>query len=163
MNIKFALPLLTCALAGCQTTPIYQGPSTASFSKVDIKATGLEPHAAYPNDMLWVDVLDGSTQASLGSLRITLNNPHAQIALDQGKSFLLRFHSVQSHFGGFSACGADVPLAVGDGERFVIDYTTRKWTCTMTASRAKGGGELIRFATIDGKIGGVQFEAKVVR
>jgi hypothetical protein len=163
LKAQYILFLFLASLVGCSSVPTYQGPQTQDSPQVDVTAVGLMYHAAFPNDMVWLWVLDAAAGTVLGSIRITHDKPQTSISLDHDKAFLLRFSSVQSHFGGYSSCGADVPLTPKRGERFSVIYSTEKWRCHMEASLLTAGGGKTRVAFVEGGVGGVQYEARVVR
>lgn len=142
---------------------MYKGSGSQASSAVDIKAEGIKTHGAYPNDVVWIQVLDGTRTTNLGAVKLTTDAPSASFTLDHDKTFILRLHSVESHFGGFSSCAGDVPLSVKANERYVITYSTVKTSCRILAAKTTGSAPLVEISETTGSIGGVQFSATVTR
>ena len=151
-------------LAGCASGK-YSGPSTNANSQVTFRASGLQKHAAYPDDRLVVRIFLGKDDqgTKLGAAPIlSADRLSLDVKLDQGVEYTIRFTSFESHLGGYSSCDVYVPFTPTK-DAYKIDYHTRKTDCDAVITRVDQQGQSSMILAASNVAGGTQSTGKVIR
>lgn len=161
---KILIPILVI-LTGCATQ--YPGPRSDSNSQVFVKASGLHPHPAYPDDKLLVRVFLGKQPqlegVGLGAITLTPEKLSSEFKLDQGVEYTLWVSTIESNFGGFTSCGFVLPLTPEKDESYSIEFQTRKVDCDVLVSTTNKLGTKAKVLEATNVAGRTQFRVKVVR
>lgn len=160
--MKIIAPFIAAlSLCSCATMTPYSGPMSANTAKVTLGATGLMKHAAFPDDKLFIHLLSGNASDVLGTVKLTTDRPSQEIMIDRDKPLMLRFMSVQAHFGGYTYCNRDIPFLASELTGYLVTYATQKSKCTINVSALNSDGAPITISEYDGVFGGVQVNAHV--
>ena len=162
MNYRYSLCLvLLLSVLGC--IPPYTGPKTSNYSPLEVTISGINKHSAYPDDVVFLHICDPNTNQETAFIKFTTDITQKTINLDNNTSYILRFSSIEPHFGGHTSCISHTYISPMPGESYKITYTTRKESCSSTLMKSTNGNQFAIQSTDEGRVGGVQFTAKVVR
>lgn len=150
-------------LGGCATVTPYAGPRTSESTEVIVSATGLEKHAMFQDDVLFIHILEENGGLSRGTIRLSPDHSQQAISVDRGAALVLRYMSTQPHFGGYSYCNRDVPFVATDALEHRVIYSTQKDSCTIQISKINEAGDTVVLSDVKGVAGGLQYEAEVIR
>jgi hypothetical protein len=112
---------------------------------------------------VWFYILKPDMKTEVGHIKFTTDNTKLSINLDQNEPYVLRFWSVEGHFGGYSNCATITEVTPIQGENYSIIYSTAKSSCSTLLKKSVNGSDFTKISETQGQVGGLQFHATVTR